>query len=117
MGEMLTAGEQQGWRVNVEDLPRREHEPTQELILPFRGVCKNTRAVSPQRSTAMSNEKKESRVKVEDLPQAERELRPEEAKKVQGGIASIRDQTVKSGSGGNFGDTPGLNGGDMIQKM
>lgn len=63
----------------------------------------------------MSNEKKESRIKMEDLPQGERELSPEEAKKVQGGIASIQDQTVKSP--GNFGDTPGLNGGDMVSKM
>lgn len=62
----------------------------------------------------MSNEKKESRVKVEDLPQAEKELTPEEAKKVQGGIASIQDQTGRAG--GNFGDTPGLNGGDMVSK-
>lgn len=63
----------------------------------------------------MADEKQESRIKVEDLPQAEQELTPEEAKKVQGGIASIQDQTVKSG--GNFGDTPGLNGQDMVSKM
>lgn len=64
----------------------------------------------------MSNEKKESRIKVEDLPQGEKELSAEEAKKVQGGIASIQDQTVRSGAVGNFGDTPGLNGGDMVAK-
>lgn len=63
----------------------------------------------------MSNEKKEGRIKVDDLPQGEKELSPEEARKVQGGIASIQDQTVKPGS--NFGDTPGLNGGDMVSKM
>ena len=62
----------------------------------------------------MSNEKKESRIRVEDLPQGETELTPEEAKKVQGGIASVQDQTVKPVS--NFGDTPGLNGGDMVAK-
>ena len=63
----------------------------------------------------MSNEKKESRVKVEDLPQAEKELSPEEAEKVRGGPATIQDRAVKSG--GNFGDAPGLNGGDMVSKM
>lgn len=62
----------------------------------------------------MADEKPERRVNVEDLPRDEKELSPEEAKRVQGGIASIQDQTAK---GGNFGDTPGLNGGDMVSKM
>jgi hypothetical protein len=34
----------------------------------------------------MSEENKESRVNIEDLPQAERELTPEEAKDVKGGV-------------------------------
>jgi hypothetical protein len=34
----------------------------------------------------MSNEQKESRIKVDDIQQPDKELSPEEAKKVQGGI-------------------------------
>jgi hypothetical protein len=55
----------------------------------------------------MSEENKENRINVDDLPQGEKELTAEEAKEVKGGI----------GAGGNFGDTPGLNGGDMVAKM
>lgn len=63
----------------------------------------------------MQEEKKESRINIEDLPKPEQELTDEEAKKVHGGLASIQDQTAKSDK--NFGDTPGLNGGDMMAKM
>ena len=63
----------------------------------------------------MSGEQKESRINIEDLPKEEQELTPEEAKEVKGGLANIQDQTLKAG--GNFGDTPGLNGGDMVAKM
>jgi hypothetical protein len=63
----------------------------------------------------MPEESKESRIKVEDLPQDPQELTSEEAKEVRGGLANIQDQTLKAG--GNFGDTPGLNGGDMVAKM
>jgi hypothetical protein len=41
------------------------------------------------------------------LPKEEKELTKEEQKKVKGGL----------GAPGNFGDTPGLNGGDMVSKM
>jgi hypothetical protein len=58
----------------------------------------------------MSEEKKESRINLEDLPRDERELPAEEAKKIEGGSQGIA-------TSGNFGDTPGLNGGDMMQKM
>jgi hypothetical protein len=34
----------------------------------------------------MSDEEKKNRINVEDLPQAERELTPEEAKDVKGGV-------------------------------
>ena len=34
----------------------------------------------------MSNEKTENRIKVDDIPAPEKELSPEEAKKVKGGI-------------------------------
>lgn len=71
----------------------------------------------------MSEEKSKSRINIEDLPQDPQEVTAEEAKNVQGGvvilpvIASAKegDGPVKAGS--NFGDTPGLNGGDMVAKM
>ncbi|HEY0080765.1 MAG TPA: hypothetical protein VGB73_19340 [Pyrinomonadaceae bacterium] len=56
-------------------------------------------------------EKKEKtnrrRTQVKDLPKDEKELSREEQKEVKGGL----------GAPGNFGDTPGLNGGDMVSKM
>jgi hypothetical protein len=58
----------------------------------------------------MSEEKKESRINLEDLPRDERELSTEEAKKIEGGSQKIE-------AAGNFGDTQGLGGGDMMQKM
>ena len=71
----------------------------------------------------MSEEKSKSRINLEDLPQDPQELTDEEAKNVQGGLvilpviagAKEGDGSVKPES--NFGDTPGLNGGDMVQKM
>ena len=66
----------------------------------------------------MSDEQKESRIKVDDLPQAEQELIPEEAQDVKGGFNQVElPPAVKAGSvkpKSNFGDTPGLNGGDMV---
>ncbi len=57
------------------------------------------------------SEKKEHKTKrrteVKELPKEERELSREEQKRVKGGL----------GAPGNFGDTPGLNGGDMVSKM
>ena len=47
----------------------------------------------------MSDAKKERRINIEDLPAPEKELTAEEAKQVQGGIANIADQTVKTGDG------------------
>ena len=41
----------------------------------------------------MSDEPKENRINVEDLPQAEREVGPEEAKEVQGGVDPLTGQT------------------------
>jgi hypothetical protein len=75
----------------------------------------------------MSDEKKESRINIEDLPQAEQELTAEEAKDVKGGLLAStygRGSNVATGDvnndgrlDANFGDTPGLNGGDMVSKM
>ena len=66
----------------------------------------------------MSDEQKESRINLEDLPQAEQELTPEEAQDVKGGYSiggttyEVDKTKVKPKS--NFGDTPGLNGNDMV---
>ena len=66
----------------------------------------------------MADEKNESRIKMEDLPKPEQELSSAEAKKVKGGgVRYIDDAAQQERSGGNFGDTPGLNGGDMVAKM
>lgn len=51
--------------------------------------------------------KENCRTQLSDLPREEKELTDGEQKKVKGGL----------GAPGNFGDTPGLNGGDMVSKM
>ena len=53
-------------------------------------------------------DKPKRRTKVKDLSRPEKNLTKEEQKKVKGGAL---------GAPGNFGDTPGLSGGDMVSKM
>ena len=59
--------------------------------------------------TAKTKDAKPSkrRTQVKELPKEEKELSREEQQRVKGGL----------GAPGNFGDTPGLNGGDMVSKM
>jgi hypothetical protein len=61
----------------------------------------------------MSEENKENRINVEDLPQEERELTPEEAKDVKGGVIMANtegDFHVKSTPGGIRVATGDVNG-------
>lgn len=59
------------------------------------------------------------RTQVNNLPREEKELTAEEQKQVKGGGGGEGGWpgfNKSPGAAGNFGDTPGLNGGDMIRK-